>query len=147
MSSARDRRVAGGAIVALLFVGAVAANFYRLDLQDDKNASGPYSGAAIELFAYLKAQPDEIQPVAFFKPRALRFLAGKNAVVIRSLEGARQVNAIAICREDEAAPWQLSEAQVATLKDFRATFRNEDFTLYVRTPVAAAGALPVPADL
>jgi hypothetical protein len=135
---ARGLRVAGAAVVAVLFVGAIAANLYRMDLLAPHAVNGPYSPAASELFGYLRAQPGTIQPVAFFKPRAMRFLAGKDAVMIRTLDSARHVNSIVIARDEEATEWQLSEAQVAALEDFRPTFRNEDFTLYVRAPTTAA---------
>jgi hypothetical protein len=135
----RGLEVAGGAIVAALFVGAIAANVYRMDLLAPKAVDGPYSPAASELFGYVRAQPSTIQPVAFFKPRAMRFLAGKDAVMIRTLDSARHVNSIVLSRDEQAAQWQLSEAQVAALQDFRPAFRNEDFTLYVRAPAATAG--------
>ena len=138
----RDLQIAGGAVVAALFVGAIAANVYRFDLQEEKEVDGPYSPAATELFGYLRSQPSDIQPVAFFKPRAMRFLAGKNSVAVRTLDTARQVNSIVICREPTADSLQLSETQVEQLRDFRPAFRNEDFTLYVRKPVATARVAP-----
>ncbi|HKU15245.1 MAG TPA: hypothetical protein VJQ52_12675 [Steroidobacteraceae bacterium] len=135
-------RVAGGTLVVLLFVGAVGANVFRVDARREKDGDGPYSPAATELFGYLRAQPDTIQPVAFFKPRALRYLAGKDALLVRTPQTARLVNSIVVSRGPKAAPWQLSEGQVAQLKDFRPAFHNEDFTLYVRAPRAAARSQP-----
>jgi hypothetical protein len=134
-------RIAGGVLVVLLFVGAVGANVLRVDARAGKDNDGPYSPAATELFGYLRAQPDTIQPVAFFKPRAMRFLAGKDALLVRSPQSTRLVNSIVISRGPKAAPWQLSEQQVAQLKDFRPAFHNEDFTLYVRVPTATARSL------
>lgn len=133
-SIAVDRRVARTVLIAALFIGAIASNYYRLDLRDEKKSmDGPYSPTAAELFGYIRKQPGEIQPVAFFKPRALRLLGGKEAVLVREIDSTRRVNSIAVFREPEASRWQLSGGQVAALKDFRPTFRNEHFTFYVRT--------------
>ncbi len=133
LSRAGDLKFTRSLLVALLFIGAVAMNLYRGDLWQERNSAGPYSPAATELFNYIRAQPSEIQPFAFFKPRALRFLAGKEAVLVREIASTKRVNSIAISWREEASPWQLSGRQVAALKDFRPTFRNEDFTVYVRT--------------
>lgn len=136
-SIAGNRRVAGALLTTLLFIGAITANFYRLDLRDERSIDGPYSPSARELFGYLREQPNEIQPVAFFKPRAMRLLGGKEAILVGEIGSTRSVNSIAIFREPGAADWQLSGQlsgpQVAALKDFRPTFRNEHFTFYVRT--------------
>jgi len=115
-----------------LFAGAVAANIYRMDLNRDRSSDGPYSRAASELFEYVRAQPAGIQPIAFFKPRAMRLLGGKEAVLIRRIDSARNVNSIALFSGEAGSKWQLSERQVAALPDFRPVFRNESFTLYVR---------------
>jgi hypothetical protein len=132
-----DRRIAGTLLATLLFVGAIASNYYRLGLRAERSIDGPYSPAARELFGYLRAQPSDIEPVAFFKPRAMRLLAGKEAILVGEIASTRSVNSIAIFWEPQAADWQLSgqlnEAQVAALSDFRPTFRNERFTFYVRT--------------
>jgi hypothetical protein len=129
---ARDPNRANAYVIALFFVGAVAANIYRMDLNHDRGSDGPYSRAATELFDYVRAQPAAIQPVAFFKPRAMRLLGGKEAVLIRRVDSIRNVNSIAIFSGRAGSNWQLSERQVATLPDFRPVFRNESFTLYVR---------------
>ena len=63
----------------------------------------------------------------------MRLLGGKEAVLVREIDSTRSVNSIAIFRGPEAARWQLSGGQVAALRDFRPTFRNEHFTFYVRT--------------
>jgi hypothetical protein len=67
----------------------------------------------------------------------MRLLGGKEAILVGEIGSTRSVNSIAIFREPGAADWQLSGqlsgAQVAALKDFRPTFRNEHFTFYVRT--------------
>jgi hypothetical protein len=128
----------------LFFLGAITSNFYRLDLRAERRIEGPYSPAARELFGYMRAQPREIQPVAFFKPRAMRLLGGKEAILVGEIDSTRSVNSIAIFREPGAAEWQLSgqlsEPEVAALKDFRPAFRNEHFTLYVRTRATDAQA-------
>jgi hypothetical protein len=142
VSRVRALPAAGGALLVSLFVVAIGANLYRFDTQRANHPKGPYSPEAVELFGYIRSQPSDIQPIAFFKPRALRFLAGKDAVAINTLDRTSEVNAIVVCREPTAAELQLSEEQVARLKDFRVMFRNEDFTLYVRNPVATARALP-----
>jgi len=126
------RRVTRSVLIALLFVGAIAANVYRLDLHRDRNTDGPYSADARELFEYIRDQPSAIQPVAFFKPRAMRMLGGKKAVLVREIDSTRSVNSIAIFREPEAAQWQLSGRQVEELPGFRPTFRNKHFTVYER---------------
>jgi hypothetical protein len=126
------RPLAGTTLLALLFIGAIASNVYRLDLHPDRNSNGPYSAAARELFAYIREQPGAIQPVAFFKPRAMRMLGGKKAVLVRDVDSIRSVNSIALYRGQEAARWQLSGPQVAALRDFRPTFRNKQFTVYER---------------
>jgi hypothetical protein len=133
LSIVGSSRVARPALIALLFIGAIVSNLYRVDRRDEKASDGPYSPAATEMFGYIREQPGEIQPVAFFKPRALRLLAGKQAILVRNTDSAGKVNSIAICREPEASRWQLSADQVAELRDFRPTFRNEHFTFYVRT--------------
>jgi len=132
-SIAKHRRIAGPAIIALLFVGSIAANVYRLDLYPDRNVDGPYSAQALQLFEYIREQPAAIQPVAFFKPRAMRMLGGKKAVLVRDPDSARNVNSIAIFRKPQAAPWQLSGHQVEALREFRPTFSNKQFTVYERT--------------
>lgn len=129
---AGDRRVAT-AFITLFFIGAITANLYRFDIRGAKSINGPYSPEATELFGYIAEQSSAIEPVAFFKPRAMRLLAGKEAVLVREIDSTKSVNSIAIYREPEAARWQLSGGQVAALKDFRPTFRNEHFTFYVRT--------------
>lgn len=128
-----ERRVAGTLLIALLFIGAIASNVYRFDAHPQRNIDGPYSATARELFEYIREQPSAIQPVAFFKPRAMRMLGGKKAVLVRDVDSARSVNSIAIFREPEAARWQLSGRQVAALREFRPTFRNKNFTVYERT--------------
>jgi hypothetical protein len=133
LSIAGDWRGARTVLIALLFIGAITSNFYRIDLRDERNIEGPYSPAATELFRYIREQPSAIEPVAFFKPRAMRLLGGKDAVLVREIDSTKSVNSIAIFREPEASRWQLSGGQVAALRDFRPTFRNEYFTLYVRT--------------
>jgi len=130
---ARDPSLANAVVIALFFVGAVAANIYRMELNRGRSSDGPYSRAATELFEYVRAQPDAIQPVAFFKPRAMRLLGGKEAVLIRQIDSTRNVNSIAIFAGRAGSNWQLSERQLAALADFRPVFRNESFTLYVRT--------------
>ena len=132
LSRAGELKFTRSLLVALLFIGAVIANVYRLDSRPAPSIDGPYSPAASELFRYIAAQPSEIQPVAFFKPRVLRLLAGKEAILVRESASTTHVNSIAIFRGEEASPWQLSGRQVAALKDFRPTFHNEDFTFYVR---------------
>jgi hypothetical protein len=129
---ARDPSLVSACVIALFFVGAVAANIYRMDLNRDRSSDGPYSREASELFAYIRAQPAGIQPVAFFKPRAMRLLGGKEAVLIRQIDSTRNVNSIALFSGPAGSNWQLSERQVAALPDFRPVFRNESFTLYVR---------------
>jgi hypothetical protein len=131
-SVAGDRRVAIS-FLTLFFIGAITANLYRFDIRGGKTIDGPYSPAASELFAYIAEQSTAIEPVAFFKPRAMRLLGGKEAVLVREIDSTRSVNSIAIFRGPEAARWQLSGGQVAALRDFRPTFRNEHFTFYVRT--------------
>lgn len=131
-SRAGDLKFTRRLLVALLFIGAVTSNLFRIDLQRERNIDGPYSPAATELFAYIREQPSEIQPVAFFKPRVLRLLAGKEAVLVREIASTKHVNSIAIFRGEAASPWQLSGREVAALEDFRPTFRNEEFTFYVR---------------
>lgn len=136
LSIAGDRRIARTVLIALLFLGAITSNFYRIDLRDRRNIDGPYSPAATEIFAYIREQPSDIQPIAFFKPRVLRLLAGKEAILVREIDSTKNVNSIAIFRAPrapEASRWQLSEGQVAALAEFRPTFRNEHFTFYVRT--------------
>jgi hypothetical protein len=136
-SIAGERRSAGVLLATLFFLGAITSNFYRLDLRAERRIEGPYSPAARELFGFMREQPSEIQPVAFFKPRAMRLLGGKEAILVGEIDSTRSVNSIAIFREPGAADWQLSgqlsEPQVAALKDFRPIFRNEHFTFYVRT--------------
>jgi len=132
LPGAREPGLASAFVIALLFAGAVAANIYRMDLNRDRSSDGPYSRAASELFEYVRAQPAGIQPIAFFKPRAMRLLGGKEAVLIRRIDSARNVNSIALFSGEAGSKWQLSERQVAALPDFRPVFRNESFTLYVR---------------
>jgi hypothetical protein len=132
VSSAGQLKIVSPLLVAALFIGAIAANFYRFDRQQDQNIDGPYSPAAAELFAYVRGQPRNIQPVGFFKPRAMRLLAGKESILVREIGSTQRVNSIAIDRQRTAVPFQLSERQVAALQDFRPAFRNEEFTLYVR---------------
>lgn len=133
-SGARDLKAARSVLVAVLVVGATASNLYRFDQrrERDRDIAGPYSAAATELFQYVRQQPTEIQPVGFFKPRAMRLLAGKEAILLREIGSAERVNSIAIDRAQYASTWQLSEGQVAALQDFRPAFRNEEFTFYVR---------------
>jgi hypothetical protein len=139
-SIAGNQKVAVTLLMTLLFIGAITSNFYRLDLREERSIDGPYSPAARELFGYLRSQPSEIQPVAFFKPRAMRLLGGKEAILVGEVASTRGVNSIVIFQEPGAADWQLSGqlsgGQVAALKDFRPTFHNDHFTFYVRTSVA-----------
>jgi hypothetical protein len=138
-----DPRVAG-TLIALLFVGAIVSNFYRIDRRDERAIDGPYSPAATEMFEYVREQPGSIQPVAFFNPRALRLLVGKQAILVRDTASASKVNSIAIFREPHASRWQLSPEQVAALRDFQPTFRNDRFTFYVRASRAADAAADGP---
>lgn len=131
-SGTRDLKAARSVLVAVLVIVATASNLYRFDQRRDRAIDGPYSAAATELFQYVRQQPTEIQPVGFFKPRAMRLLAGKEAILVREVGSAERVNSIAIDRAQYASTWQLSEGQVAALQDFRPAFRNEEFTLYVR---------------
>jgi hypothetical protein len=130
---APDLKVARSLSVALFFLGAVASNLYRIDLGRERTADGPYSPAATELFGYIREQPAAIQPVAFFKPRAMRLLGGKEALAVSRIDSTRNVNSIAIFWGPMAPGLQLSGRQVAALQDFRPVFRNEYFTFYVRT--------------
>ena len=133
LPGAREPSLANAFVIALFFVGAVAANIYRMDISRDRSIDGPYSPAAKELFEYVRTQPAAIQPVAFFKPRAMRLLGGKEAVLIRRIDSTPNVNSIALFSGRAGSNWQLSERQVAALPDFRPVFRNDYFTLYVRT--------------
>jgi hypothetical protein len=131
-SGVRDLKAVRAALVAVLVIGATASNLYRFDQRREKEIDGPYSAAATELFQYVRQQPTEIQPVGFFKPRAMRLLAGKEAILVREIGSAERVNSIAIDRAQYASTFQLSERQVAALQDFRPAFRNAEFTFYVR---------------
>ena len=136
--SAGELKIASSLLVVLLFGGAIAANLYRIDQQQQKTVDGPYSPAAVEFFAYMRRQPSDTQPVGFFKPRAMRLLAGKEAILVREIGSTERVNSIAIDRHQAAVQFQLSESQVAALQDFQPAFRNEEFTLYVRKRLVEA---------
>jgi hypothetical protein len=126
----------GRRISLLLIVGLIAIEVHEVRTTPTELENEPYSRASQEMFSFVRRQPAAIEPIAFFKPRVMRLLSGKRAVLINKINSVDRVNAIVLTRDVKwALDSQLAEQNVTTLPGFVRKFSNDGFSLYVRSAV------------
>ncbi len=115
----------------------------KLDLANFRDhretTSGPYSPASGEMFDYVKSNTDPSAVIVFFKPRAMRLVAGRPSLEWNNASELPPGQYLCLYRfENEGS--QLSAADAAALVaagKLKLIFENSDFQLF---QILAAGA-------
>lgn len=137
--SAATREHAGwalaGIVLALLMLPAMA----NRGATRPYAVTGPYSPAMAEAVEYLTRHVPDGETVAFFKPRALRLLSGRHAILVRSPEHMDRAqwflrNKLVPENRLELAKLQLPDSIYADSTRLHPVFENDQFVLY--RPVA-----------
>lgn len=93
--------------------------------------NGPFSPATLEMLQALKQHVPSNKRVAYYRPRAFRWLSGYETLLVNRPDSARQVEAIVLNLAGKPQ-YQLSSAQIEAIGEFVLAFRSQLFLIYVR---------------
>jgi hypothetical protein len=113
----------------LLLVAALAIHFTRRDMKPDP--SGPYTEATAQMVTEVQNRFPPEARVSFFKPRALRWLTGRNGVLIREPDHLDVVDGV-VLHPMVGEEFQMTQAKVEASGAFDLAWSNDQFLLYTR---------------
>ncbi len=128
--SLRGKPIQGvAAALLLLSVAVLSTYFTRQDMK--VQAIGPYSEASDAMVREVDERFAPQARVAFFKPRALRWLTGRHGILIRDPAHLDVVDGV-VLHPDAGTEFQLDRAQMDASPAFQLAWSNDHFLLYTR---------------
>lgn len=128
-------RPLAGTLLPVAFAGAALLAAVRATGPSEELAHGPLSPSFAELTSAVRRSVTGDQRVSFFRPRAMRWFSGRQAVAVTHLDHLAQVDAVALYNRltpEEASYLQPAEAAIVGTGQFALVFENTDFRLYLR---------------
>ena len=128
-------RPLAGTLLPVAFAGAALLAAVRATGPSEELAHGPLSPSFAELTSAVRRSVTGDQRVSFFRPRAMRWFSGRQAVTVTQLDHLAQVDAVALYNRlspEQASYLQPAEAAILGTGQFALVFENADFRLYLR---------------
>jgi hypothetical protein len=131
-------------VVALFTLGSLRSARINFDRQRALN-DGPFVRSSAELFDWIRSTTAPDSVVIFFKPRAMRLLTDRSALLIDDCRQLGRGNYVVIRKKsganDQVPPDEVERCNRSV--DARKTFENADFTAYHILPNPSLSALSV----
>ncbi len=121
------------AALVLMFSSASTVSAAMNLIRGQPVPEGPYTALAQEMFAFVGQQTHADDVMVFRKPRVMRLMTGRDALMYRTADDIRYGDYVIIDRLNQGD--QLEEAEVQTLIAqglLMAVFTNEQFDVYRR---------------
>lgn len=128
-------RPLAGTLLSVAFAGATLVAAVPQTRPSEELAHGPLSPSFAELTSAVRRSVTGDQRVSFFRPRAMRWFSGRQAVAVTRLDHLTRVDAVALYNRltpEEASYLQPAEAAILGTGQFALVFENTDFRLYLR---------------
>ena len=131
-------------VVALFAFGSLHSARVNFDRQRALN-DGPFEHASAELFEWIRSTTAPDSVVIFFKPRAMRLLTDRTALLIDDCSQLGRGNYVVIRKKsganDQVPPDEVGRCNRSV--DVRKAFENSDFIAYHILPSPSLSALSV----
>jgi hypothetical protein len=122
--------LAAALIGASLFVSARAG---WVNLQNRREINGPFDPVSARMFEFVREQTPAGSVVIFFKPRALRLLAGRDSFMTEACEDFGKGDYV-VYHEKQGGNGQVPDPESCPGVDPTPVFNNQRFTVYRVNP-------------
>ena len=126
-------------VLALFFVDSTRAAV--ANLRSERARAGPFDSGSREMFDHMSAQTGAGVVVGFFKPRVMRMMTDRDAVLLHEVEALCRADYYVHSKRVSAGSEQIQADQLevqSSVGKLRQVWENEGFTIY-RTVGCAGG--------
>ena len=116
-------------LLALLFF-SLSAQAAAENIQNERAIHGPFDEVSIELFEYIKKNLPEDSLIIFFKPRVMRLMTDRDAILVLSCENLSKGDYVVINKKWEDMGQIAPEEIESCPADLENIYKNRRFIIY-----------------